>query len=168
MNEFIDDGPILYQHKFENIGQNSREVMEACNSHIAHKLSQILSDFINLKIIPIQQNRNEATWVCKRNFDDCIIDFDQTIDFQSLFFRALVEPYPLPRIKTEKFCVEILKSELVESDFYMTNGRVVNIERNKVWIKIANGFLIVSEIRDCISKSCVDVNDIFKIGMRLK
>ena len=85
-----------------------------------------------------------------------------------MFFRALVEPYPLPRIKTNKCIVEVTKYELFECDYYMTNGRVVNIEGENVWIKISDGFLIVSEVRDCSTKSKLDLDCIFKIGMRLK
>ena len=168
MNEFIDDGPILYQYKFRNSGQNSREVMEECNKHIATNFSGILGDLINSKIQPISQKKNEATWVCRRNLDDCLIDFNQSVRFLSLFFRALVEPYPLPRIKTNKCIVEVTKYELFECDYYMTNGRVVNIEGENVWIKISDGFLIVSEVRDCSTKSKLDLDCIFKIGMRLK
>ena len=168
MNEFIDDGPILYQYKFRNSGQNSREVMEECNKHIANNFSRILINLINSKIQHISQNKTEATWVCKRNLDDCLIDFTQSVGFLSLFFRALVEPYPLPRLKTRKCIVEVTKSELFECNYHMTNGRVVNIESEKVWIKISDGFLIVNEVRDCSTKTKLDLDDVFKIGMRLK
>ncbi len=105
--------------------------------------------------------------MCKRNLDDCLIDFDHSVRFLSLFFRALVEPYPLPRIKTKKCIVEVTKSELLERDYCMTNGRVVNIERGKVWIKISDGFLVVSEVRDSSTKLKLGLDDVFKIGMRL-
>jgi methionyl-tRNA formyltransferase len=168
MNEFIDDGPILHQYKFENTGQNSREIMEACNQYIAKNFSQILDDFLTSKIKLIPQDKNEATWVCRRNLDDCLVDFEKPINYLALFFRALVEPYPLPRVKTERYSVEIVRSELIKSDYNTTNGRVVNIELGRVWIKTLNGFLIVSEIRDCTTKSALKINDVFKIGMRLK
>jgi methionyl-tRNA formyltransferase len=168
MNEFIDDGPILHQYKFENMGQNSREIIEACNQYIAINLSQILDDYLTSKIKFIPQDKKEATWVCRRNLDDCLIDFEQSINYLALFFRALVEPYPLPRVKTERHNVEIVRSELILSDYNTTNGRVVNIELDRVWIKILNGFLIVSEIRDCTTKSPLRIDDVFKIGMRLK
>lgn len=168
MNEFIDDGPIIHQYKFRNCGQNSREVMEECNRYIAVNLFEIVSDFLNGKIQPIVQKKTEATWVCKRNLDDCLIDFNQSVEFLTLFFRALVDPYPLPRLKTKKCLVEVTKFELVVSSYYMSNGRVVNIENQKVWIKVNDGFLIVSEVRDCSTKTKLDLCDIFKIGMRLQ
>jgi methionyl-tRNA formyltransferase len=168
MNEFIDDGPILYQYKFKNSGQNSREIIDECNTHIASNLSVILAEILSFKRQPIPQNKTEATWVCKRNYDDCLIDFSQSTRFLSLFFRALVEPYPLPRIKTTKYLVEVTSFDLVDCEYHMTNGRIVNIERDKVWIKISNGFLIVSEVRDCSTRALLDLGEVFKIGMRLK
>lgn len=167
MNQFIDDGPLIYQHKFKNTGQNSKEVIEACNEHIVKNISQVVADFLNNKIKAKNQIRSNATWVCKRNLDDCLIDFEQSVEYLSLFFRALVEPYPLPRIITKKGLVEVVEAELVDSVYHMINGRVVNIEHQRVWIKISNGFLIISKIRDAHTKQELDVQNVFKIGMRL-
>jgi len=167
MNEFIDDGPIVYQHKFENIGQNAREVMELCNEHIATNLSQILKDFLISKIKATPQDKSKATWVCKRNLEDCLIDFEKSVDHLALLFRALVEPYPLPRIKTNKYVIDIVNAELSKCNYEMTNGRVVNIEGERVWIKVMDGFLIVNEIRESQAKAPLSIGDVFKIGMRL-
>lgn len=168
MNEFIDDGPILYQHKFKNTGQTSLEVINSCNEHISENLSAILKDIQERNLVPVVQDKAEATWVCRRNLDDCLIDFDQTIDRLRLFFRALVEPYPLPRILIDGRPIEVVRCELLASSYFMHNGRVVNIENNQAWIKVENGFIVVSSIRDAHSRDDLCVSELFKLGQRLK
>ena len=168
MNEYIDDGPILYQHRFKNIGQTSLEVMGACNEHISQNLSAIISDIQEGNLVPVDQNKAEATWVCKRNLDDCLIDFDQKVDRLRLLFRALVEPYPLPRILIKEQLIEVVRSELVASSYFMHNGRVVNIEDEKAWIKVEDGFIVVSSVRDATTKEDLCISGLFKLGQRLK
>ena len=168
MNEFIDDGPIFYQYKFENIGQTSLEVMEACNEHISQNLSVIISDIQEGALVPIPQKKAEATWVCRRNLDDCLVDFDQTIDQLRLLFRALVEPYPLPRIVVKDKIVEVVSIEWVDANYIMHNGRVVNIENEKAWIKVEGGFMVVSSVRDAHTKEELPISRLFNLGQRLK
>jgi len=168
MNEFIDDGPILYQYKFENIGQTSLEVMEACNEHISQNLSIIISDIQEGVLAPVSQNKADATWVCRRNLDDCFVDFDQTVDRLKLLFRALVEPYPLPRILVKDKIVEVVSLEWVDVNYIMHNGRVVNIENEKAWIKVEDGLMVVSSVRDADTKEELRISGLFKLGQRLK
>lgn len=167
MNEYIDDGAIVYQYSFPNIGQTSTEAMEMCNDHISENLSVIIKDFQEGRLIPIDQNKADATWVCRRNLDDCLIDFDQKIARLRLFFQALVEPYPLPRILINEKPVEVVESELVESSYYMHNGRVVNIENDKAWIKVEDGFIVVTSVRDANTKEDLCISRVFKFGQRL-
>lgn len=168
VNENIDDGPILYQHSFSNTGQTSHEVIQMCHAHLEENLFAILKDIQDGALKPVPQDKSKATWVCKRNLDDCIIDFDQKNHDLKLFFRALVDPYPLPRIKTQSCEIEIVQSELLDLNYYMQNGRVVNIEDGKVWIKVQEGLLVISEIRDSKTKAPLKIQEMFKIGQRLK
>jgi len=167
MNEYIDDGAIVYQYSFPNIGQTSLEAMEMCNKHISENLSVIIKDIQEGRLIPVDQNKADATWVCRRNLDDCLIDFDQKIDRLRLFFRALVEPYPLPRILINGKAVEVVKSDLVESSYHMHNGRVVNLENEKAWVKVEDGFIVVSSVRDANTKQDLRISKLFKLGQRL-
>jgi methionyl-tRNA formyltransferase len=168
MNEFIDDGPILYQHKFQNIGQTSLEIMEACNKHISQNLSVIISNIQEGNLVPVDQNKSEATWVCRRNLKDCLIDFDQTIDYFRLLFKALVEPYPLPRVLIKDQLIEIVSSELVSVSYFMHNGRVVNVENEKAWVKVEDGLIVVSSVRDANTKEELCISELFKLGQRLR
>ena len=139
MNEYIDDGPILYQHRIKNVGQTSKEVIVACNEHISLNLSKIISKLNTGALESTAQNKDDATWVCRRNKEDCLIDFNNQIEYLQLFFRALVEPYPLPQVIVKEQRLEISKYDLVLAR-YLDNGRVVNIENEKAWIKVENGF----------------------------
>lgn len=167
MNEFVDDGPIIHQYKFINSDQTSREAIEHCNDYIQKHLSKILTNFLQGKVNMKPQNRSKATWVCRRNLDDCIIDFNWTTQFIKLFFRALVDPYPLPRIKVGSLIVEVMSYELTEANYEMTIGRVVNIEDQMVWIKVKNGLLVIKKARDISNGNPIEINKIFKLGMRL-
>ena len=167
INEYIDDGPIVYQYKFSNKGQNSREIIEKCNKHIEINLSKIINDFLKNKIKLKPQKKSLATWVGKRNLEDCKINFNKSIIYLNLFFKALVQPYPLPYIQANKRLIEILDFELIKSNYYSTNGQVINIDDKGVWIKVNNGFLILRKIRDASTKKTLDLKNIFKLSMRL-
>lgn len=168
MNEFIDDGPIIYQNKFRNKGQNSRQIVEKCNTHIEKNLSKIIKKFLKNKIKPKPQKKSLATWVCKRNLDDCIINFNQSILEIDLFFKALVEPYPLPRIKINDRLIEVTDYQLLKAKYYTTIGTVINIENKSIWIKVNDGILILRKARDPLTKNDVNLKDYFKLSMRLK
>jgi len=142
--------------------------MEMCNDYISKNLALIVSNYLNGKIKPVKQDFSHASWVCKRNYEDCLVDFDWNIAFLRRFFKALVAPYPLPRIKYKNTDYELLHVDLIEQDYYMTNGRVVNIDINGVWIKVNDGFLVIRELLDIDSGRKLNPSTIFKIGVRLK
>ena len=152
MNEYIDDGPIIYQYEFSNLGQTSKQVIEKCNLHIKKNLAKILKKFLQSKIKFKNQNRSKATWFYKRNYNDCIINFNYSILYTKFLFRALVEPYPLPRIKIKKNIVEIIDYELIKKKSHIVNGSVIVVENKKVWIKLKDGFLVIRKVRDASSK----------------
>jgi len=168
INEGIDDGPIIDQYVISYHDQNSCEIMEMCNDYISKNLALIVSNYLNGKIKPVKQDFSHASWVCKRNYEDCLVDFDWNIAFLRRFFKALVAPYPLPRIKYKNTDYELLHVDLIEQDYYMTNGRVVNIDINGVWIKVNDGFLVIRELLDIDSGRKLNPSTIFKIGVRLK
>ena len=168
MNEDIDDGPILEQFVIDYEDQTSYEIMTICNSYIRANLGSIVQKFLNGDIKAISQNFLDASWVCKRNYEDCLINFDWNTKFLRRFFKALVYPYPLPRIKYQNKTYELLKVDLVEKSYYMTNGRVVNIDSDGVWVKIEDGLLVIKELIDVETDKKILSSDIFKIGVRLK
>jgi methionyl-tRNA formyltransferase len=163
MDEFIDNGPILCQYKVKNDREsNSRQYMEMFNSHIKDVIGYVLTDFLDGKIIPQKQDKNNASWVGRRNEKDCKIDFSKPIAYQKAFFRALVEPYPLPYFTHKREKYEVTKVDYHPSSVITHIGRILNIDNEGIWVKCADGYLVVQEIRNKDGKSVSF--DTFKIG----
>lgn len=166
MNEFIDDGSIIHQFVIEYNEHTAKEIMELCNLYIEENLSEIVKKYLDGKVIAVPQIKKDATWVCKRNLDDCLIDYNLTIKILKRYFKALVRPYPLPAIVIKKHRYEIIKVDFAKSDYLMHNGRVVNIDNEGAWIKVEDGFLIVKKLLDH-SGNTKTPSEVFSLGMRL-
>ena len=167
MNEYVDDGDILEQYKVNYNNQTSQEMLNLFNKYVEQNLGRVVLDYINNKITPIKQNREEATWVTKRNLTDCMIDFNQSHKQIEAMFRTLEPPYPYPMIKSKDKLYEILNYQLVERKYEMHNGRVVNIEDDKVYIKTKEGLLITDKLREYESLQLFPAGEILKRGQRL-
>lgn len=167
MNEDIDDGPIIKQYEIDYVNETARDIMEKCNQYVRINLGGIVRRYLNGEIEVIEQDLDEATWVCKRNLDDCLISFEWDIGFLKLFFKALVSPYPLPRIEVREELYEVLNVEFIERDYVMTNGRVVNIDKKGVWVKISGGLIIFNDLKVTSTGEVISAKDLFKIGARL-
>lgn len=167
MNEDIDDGPIIDQYSIEYQDETAHDIMVMCNEYTRTNLGNIICSYLDGRISVSNQNLQEATWVCKRNLDDCIVDFDWEITFLKRFFKALVLPYPLPRIKVRNEFYEVLSADFIERDYFMTNGRVVNIDRKGVWIKVQGGLVILNELKSIRTGETVSAHNLLKIGARL-
>ena len=118
-------------------------------------------------IMSLKQDKTKATWVSKRNLNDCILDFNSNNRYIAAMFRALVEPYPLPLIKFKDNLYEITSFKLIDVKYEMHNGRVLNIENKSAYVKTAEGILIINSLRDIKTKEKIFPSDIFKIGTRL-
>lgn len=163
MNENIDDGPILYQYKIANDRvKTSTEYMELFNAHITECIAQVLNDFIEEKRMPRPQDKVQASWVGKRNEKDCMIDFSQPLAYQKAFFRALVNPYPLPYVihKGNKYVVTKVKFH--QSNVKTHLGRILNIDNEGLWVKCADGYLVLQELRN--EEDQVIPVSVFRIG----
>jgi len=168
MNNFMDDGGIIAQHKIVNDGQiTSKQIMDDFDLFVLNQLGEIVSRFLAGKILPVPQDRNYATWVPRRNLDDCIVQFDMPNWQLRALFRALVRPYPLPRINIRNRIFEITDSEINDVDYYTTIGRVVNIENQTAYIKTKDGLLLVHGLMDVISGQPISTSEVLKIGQRL-
>lgn len=149
MNEFIDDGPIIVQYRVSNdFVRTSTQYMLLFNTYIQQNLGRIITEFINGDIVPSPQDKSNASWVGKRNLEDCRIDFDRPLQYQKAFFRALVPPYPIPYFerKGEKFLVK--EANFFPSSVVTHIGRILNIDEEGLWIKVQDGYLVVKEVFD--------------------
>lgn len=161
MNENIDDGDIIFQYKVKNeVKKTSYDYMVEFNEYIEKNIYEIVQKYLNKEIVPTKQNLKEATWVGKRNKEDCKIDFSRDSSYLKNFVRALVEPYPLPFLVYEGKEYEIL-----EVDFHLANcethlGRVLNIDNLGVYIKIKDGYIILKKLK--YNDSIYSANTIIK------
>ena len=163
MNQFIDDGDIIYQSRVLNDRTStSRQFMETFNREVEGNIADIITRFIEGNLIPQKQDKSKASWVGKRNEKDCMIDFSKPIAYQKAFFRALVEPYPLPYIihKGNKFFVT--KVNFHPSSIETHIGRILNIDDEGLWVKCEDGYLVLEELKDVENKFVPLSN--FKIG----
>lgn len=163
MNEHIDDGPIIYQYQVANDRiKTSAQYMELFNAHITECIKQVLCDFIVGEITPIEQDKSKASWVGRRTEQDCQIDFSRPIKYQKAFFRALVAPYPLPYFihKANKYIVSSVDYHPANLETHI--GRILNIDNEGIWVKCADGYMILKEIRD-VEGSVVSYSN-FRIG----
>jgi methionyl-tRNA formyltransferase len=168
MNKYIDDGDILEQYKISYENQTSQEIMKIFDDYVFNNLGRVIKEFLEGKIIPQKQNREESIWVTKRNIDDCVIDFGKSNKYIEMFFKALVRPYPLPMIRVKNKLYEISSYRLKEVKYEMHLGRVVNIENNQVYIKVSEGILIVENLIDFETKEEIsNISNLLKIGQRL-
>ncbi len=167
MNEYIDDGDILEQFTINYKNQTSYEIMQLFDRYIRENLGRVVKEFLEGEITPIRQNREEATWVAKRNIDDCIIDFNMSNRYIDMLFKALVKPYPLPIIKKDNKLYEVDSYRLISRDYIANIGQVVNIEDKSIYIKVREGLLVVDKLIDFKTKESYFANEIFKMGERL-
>lgn len=167
INEDMDDGEIVNQFRVANTGQTSKYFMDEFDRYVQDNLGRILTDFISGKIAPIPQNKNLATWVPRRNLEDCIINFEMPNWQLRILFKALVRPYPLPRVKIKERIYEVPKCQIIDSNYYCTLGQVVNIENNTAYIKTKEGLLLINELYDISKNQIISASLILKIGQRL-
>ena len=168
MNEYMDDGNIIAQHKIENNGLiTSKQILDNFDLFISKELGSIIRKFISGEIKPVMQDRSKATWVPKRNLDDCIVQFDMPNRQLSALFKALVEPYPLPQLRISGQLFEITDHEIIDVDYYCSLGRVINIENRTAFIKTKDGILLVKGLRDVTNNKSLLVTEVMKIGQRL-
>jgi len=168
MDEHMDSGPIIYQYKIANdFSSTATDYMFKCHENVKKNIGQVLCDYYSGKIELQHQDKKSAVWGAKRNLDDCKINFCFTNNQLKNFFRALVRPYPLPffTFKGKRFFITSHKIIERKLDFF-TLGRVVNIDDEGLWIKVKEGYLVVSALEDELGND-IKIKESFRIGSRL-
>jgi methionyl-tRNA formyltransferase len=166
MNQYIDDGDILYQFCVANDRTStSRQYMETFNHLVEETIADVLMRFIQGNLVPQKQDKSKASWVGKRNEKDCMIDFAKPIAYQKAFFRALVEPYPLPYVTYKGNKYVVTQANYHPSSVITHIGRILNIDNDGLWVKCADGYVVLKELRD-VEKNIVSFEN-FRIGQYL-
>ena len=163
----IDHGDIVHQHSIAiGSGTTSWDIMQQLDTHVAENIGAIMQQVAAGTARMTPQDHERATWVPRRNLDDCLIDFSEGTAFLERFFRALVAPYPLPAIQCRGMRYEVTRHCLVHRPYRVTNGRVVNLAPDEATITIADGLLVVGELRDESGLTC-DPRAVLRLGDRL-
>lgn len=167
MNQFIDDGPIIHQYRVKNdFESTSTHYMSLFNCYVEEHLGEVMQHYLSGSIVPIAQDKSQASWVGKRNLKDCKIDFMKPLSYQKAFFRALVKPYPLPYIEFRGQEYEVTDVGFQGSKVDTHNGRILNIDNEGVWVKVPGGYLIIKYLTNRMGE-CADFNALFRIGQFL-
>jgi len=167
VDEFMDSGDIVTQYSFPYTEQSVGEINNEISTLVYTHAGKDISAFINGKIIPTPQDHGKALYGCKRNLDDCLIDFRWDNKTLALFFKALTVPYPLPRIVLKNKIYEVIEWELIFKPYFSAVGRVLNIDDRGIWIKTQEGFLIISKLKNVETGEKEDPRNLIKIGYRM-
>lgn len=169
MDAGFDSGPIIWQCAIDVEKKTSWQLMLECDAIIEKNISKVVSKYVSGELKEIPQDHSLATYVGKRNLDDCKIDWNT---WSAIFFeralQALVPPYPYPFFEYlgEKF--EITNARILYSDYIEINGRVVYVNENSIFVKINGGLLEIFELANK-SKESQPVKSLFsKTGVRFK
>lgn len=162
--EKVDDGDILYQYEFDYDRQTIGQIHNLFYKDIDKNLAKIMISYIDGTLVLKKQDFSSATWGCKRNLDDCLVDFDMPNLYLRRFFMALTDPYPLPRIIHKGITYEIIDSEIIDREYYCQTARVVNVDDYGVWCKVKDGLLVIKTIRKIGDESSISANRIIRSG----
>lgn len=166
VNEEMDAGDIIAQFSFDFNGQTVAEINQKIDSLVLDYTGKVVQDYCHGNIVPQKQQIEQATWGCKRNIEDCKIDFNWNNQMIRRFFLALTEPYPRPLLDIRNDYYEVLEYDIKKYEFWGAIGRVLNIDKNGAWIKTQEGFLIVKSIREYKSRELRDPRKVLTIGYR--
>ncbi len=167
LDELVDNGDIIYQYKTFVENKTSQDIIREFDVHIENNICELVKLYLNNKITLIKQDYSQATFVAKRNREDCKINWNWNTDFIKRFFNALVEPYPLPYFIFKENEYEIIRCELIERNYYEIPGHVLYKDYESVWIKVNNGLMRLYEVRS--NNKIIKAVDLFKTtGYRLK
>lgn len=168
MNEFFDDGPIVYQYHVENDFKSTAAwYMEHFNLKVKEVLSDIIHKYLKGNLSVYKQDKSKASWVGKRTFEDCRINFQLDIEYQKAFFRALTAPYPLPFFEANSILYNITEYGFQTTDIKTHLGRILNLDEEGLWISCSEGYIICKKIVFQNTGESVSLSS-FKIGQFIK
>ncbi|ASI89251.1 formyltransferase family protein [Vibrio mediterranei] len=167
VNEYIDDGDILSQFSVSVGKKNSKEIMDIFDNYVMDNLGSVVKEYLRGNITPIKQDESEASWCCRRNLNDCLIDYNATYDELEALFRVLVPPYPYPILKTQVGTYYVINAVLIMDKTVMHSGRVVNIKGSKVYIKTKGAILVVDKLKNLDTGEYIQAKEVFRLGERI-
>lgn len=170
VSDVLDGGDIYYKYEYDiSMDYNYLNGKNSIDQDIANNISRVMFDIFNEKLIPVCQKDATFTYCVKlRPSDGVISDWNVSSDF--LIRKSYVFGRPLGtglRFQYRNEFYDIDKVGLIH--YYEPSigisGSIVNIRNNRLWIKTSDTAIELSGIKQ--SDSIIEVNKIFKIGMRL-
>lgn len=147
MSPFIDDGDIIDQFIVPNDRiQTATDYMECFNTYVKNNLGNVILRYLEGEITPRKQNKSLASWVGKRNHEDCAIPFNRSVNYLRSFFRALSPPYPAPYFMLDGAQITPHKVQFHPSKVQSHIGRILNIDNEGIWVAVEEGYIILGEL----------------------
>jgi methionyl-tRNA formyltransferase len=168
MSVYVDAGPVIWRKKVKTRSLTSWALMEICDTLIEERIGKVLSRYLKGNIKPRPQAEAEATYVTKRNKEDCRVNWQ---DWDSVMFRrymrALVDPYPLPFFEWKGQELQIVKAKVVKKRYFQTPGVVVDVRKGSTFVKLRDGILELQVVRHPVLGDVTGASLLSKPGIRL-
>jgi methionyl-tRNA formyltransferase len=143
----FDAGPILWQ-KHVRVGEmTSWQLMLLCDAIMERKILRIATLYLADRLKRRVQLEKDATYVAKRNRDDCRVNWDMwTAEAFVRYLKALVPPYPRPFFSYRGVDYEIVEAKVLQKKYFEIPGHVVHVSEKSVFIKLVDGVLEVTRL----------------------
>lgn len=150
IDEGVDTGEIILQRGFsipENCYANDLYSIIAKELGIGFvNIYNLLKSNSPLSIIP--QSSTEVTHTAKRTKLDGVIDFNKNSKEIDLLIRAVSYPYPGAYSYYNYQRIYFHKCEMISvNDYFGLNGQILQIEENRIRVKLKDGSIWLSEMR---------------------
>jgi len=169
-NEILDGGDIYYIFKVKiDNHEKYGEVIPKLRKGIIDNLPQVLQEIYKGKLTPISQSNSRYVYTSKLRKEDGIIkNWDMTSDYIYNLFRVMGSPFGTGVFFLYRDSIFEIKEMSLPSftfDYIGIPGSIVYVENDFMYIKTANNIVKINKItKDGLG---VDINKVFKIGMRL-
>lgn len=164
-----DSGDIIYKYSLSTTNNKSYyELKFSFMKNWKQKIFLILFKFHNKLIRLKKQNELNATYVARRNKEDCKVNWNWSSNRIHYFVRALKYPFTKGAFfifKNKKYYV--YQSFLTKYKPYIEiNGRILKIDKKGIYIKTNDSLLGISKV--FYKKALINPNKIFKkVGTRI-
>lgn len=170
LNMYMDAGDVLFQKIIPY--QKSlliNEIYNGIENILEEYLATYLSGYLQGRFSLYPQNTVGISYTCKLDYEkDFLVDFYMSNTLLRRFFYIAKEPYPYPCIKIKDDLYEVLSYKIIDMKYVCMVGRVVNIDDQGVWIKTADGYLIINQVRRKKDNKKFKCRELMGIGYRFE
>jgi methionyl-tRNA formyltransferase len=163
----VDNGPVIWQERVRVLDHTSWELMLQMDSIAENGIAKALSEYLTGARIPYEQDFGAATFVGRRNKEDCRVSWAWDAVYFSRVLKALVPPYPRAFFSYEGTEYDIVDAEVVHRYYTEIPGRIVYRDHESVWIKLVDGLLRLRLV-EAAGQTSRAVDVFTKVGYRLQ